>query len=111
MVITQPRSGSTWFVKYSDYFARCSGVVTTGEVMHPTILHEMSPAIFGKALYELPKHSDYLRYLRGVYDILANSEFSDERSIGLNVSETVRAVVRLVDLKWCVSPRVDRDSS
>lgn len=79
--------------------------------MHPKILHEMSPAIFGKALYELPKHSDYLRYLRGVYDILANSRFSDERSTDLNVSETVRAVVRYVDLRTWLSSHVDRDSS
>ena len=35
LVIAQPRSGSTWFAKYSAGLAGLDGVVTAGEVMHP----------------------------------------------------------------------------
>ncbi|KAH8047457.1 hypothetical protein JL722_13086 [Aureococcus anophagefferens] len=50
VVITQPRSGSTWFVKYSRLFAQCPGVVTAGE----------APLRF----------VDYVRYVRGTFDEL-----------------------------------------
>ncbi|KAH8095479.1 hypothetical protein JL720_2780 [Aureococcus anophagefferens] len=48
VVITQPRSGSTWFVKYSRLFAQCPGVVTAGEVLHPETLAEAAPRILGR---------------------------------------------------------------
>ena len=35
LVLTQPRSGSTWFCKYSANLAAFSGVVTAGEALHP----------------------------------------------------------------------------
>lgn len=73
VVITQPRSGSTWFVKYSAGFAKCAGVVTSGEIMHPRTLRELSPTILGKRV-ETCKHAEYLRYMRGVYDTLARGK-------------------------------------
>ena len=35
LVLTQPRSGSTWFCKYSANLAAFAGVVTAGEALHP----------------------------------------------------------------------------
>jgi len=35
LVLTQPRSGSTWFAKYSKGLAGQPGVVTAGEALHP----------------------------------------------------------------------------
>jgi len=70
VVITQPRSGSTWFVKYSRLFAQCPGVVTAGEVLHPETLAEAAPRILGRAAEAPLRFVDYVRYVRGTFDEL-----------------------------------------
>lgn len=49
-------------------------MMTWGEVMHPNMIRRLSPALLGKVLDEPPKHADYLRYVRGVYNSLALGE-------------------------------------
>eukprot|EP00635_Sarcinochrysidales_sp_CCMP3193_P000590 CAMPEP_0118890888 /NCGR_PEP_ID=MMETSP1166-20130328/1142_1 /TAXON_ID=1104430 /ORGANISM="Chrysoreinhardia sp, Strain CCMP3193" /LENGTH=554 /DNA_ID=CAMNT_0006829519 /DNA_START=217 /DNA_END=1881 /DNA_ORIENTATION=- len=74
VVLTQPRSGSTWFVKYSESFAKCSGVVTSGEIMHPAVLAKWSERVLGKRVRGTVKHAEYLRYLHGFYELLGRGE-------------------------------------
>lgn len=67
LVVTQPRSGSTWLVKFSEAFARLSGVVTLGEVMHPEIVEKKAPSLLGRAMDRKPSVDEYMRYVRGIY--------------------------------------------
>ena len=73
-VLTQPRSGSTWFVKYSEAFAKCSGVVTSGEIMHPAVVSKWSERVLGKRVEKSFEHADYLKYIGSVYESLASGE-------------------------------------
>ena len=43
LVVGQPRAGSTWLTKYSPLLARCPGVVTTGEALHPLTVERLAP--------------------------------------------------------------------
>ena len=47
LVVGQPRAGSTWLTKYSPLLARCPGVVTTGEALHPLTVERLAPQLLG----------------------------------------------------------------
>ena len=61
VVLTQPRSGSTWFVKYSELFAKMPGVVTRGEELHPDVVAKRTTKDLSLDIVE------YLKYVRNVY--------------------------------------------
>ncbi|KAJ1451496.1 hypothetical protein M885DRAFT_529521 [Pelagophyceae sp. CCMP2097] len=69
VVITQPRSGSTWFVKFSERFAQCPGMVTDGEVLHPAAMKKRSPSLLGKVVTD-PSFADYIKYVKGTFERL-----------------------------------------
>lgn len=76
LVLTVPRSGSTWLVKWSAEFAarrsRFNEVVTAGEVLHATQVKKRSPAALGYAAdASRLSVAEYLAYLRGTYALLA----------------------------------------
>ena len=47
LVVGQPRAGSTWLTKYSPLLARCPGVVSTGEALHPLTVERLAPQLLG----------------------------------------------------------------
>ena len=70
LVVGQPRAGSTWLTKYSPLLARCPGVVTTGEALHPLTVERLAPQLLGNdASAPLPL-PDYTAYVRGVFEKL-----------------------------------------
>ena len=70
LVVGQPRAGSTWLTKYSPLLARCPGVVTTGEALHPLTVERLAPQLLGNdASAPLPL-PDYTAYGRGVFEKL-----------------------------------------
>ena len=92
VVVTQPRSGSTWFVKFSGQLAKSNGVLTLGEVMHPEIVERKGMAILGKNVSKLGT-SDYVRYLQGIFDELERGDgWSGAEGKTVKSAKNVRAV-------------------
>ena len=55
------RRQSTWLTKYSPLLARCPGVVTTGEALHPLTVERLAPQLLGsEASAPLPL-ADYIQ--------------------------------------------------
>ena len=72
LILTTPRSGSTWLVKWSTAFAasasRFGEIVTAGEVLHA---HELARSV-GVASADDLALPEYLRYLRRTYAAVRN---------------------------------------
>lgn len=69
VVLTQPRSGSTWFTKYSENLAMVPGVVTAGEALHPDGVAKFR-ARTGSRTDPRDGLGSYLRYLKEAFDEL-----------------------------------------
>lgn len=69
LLLTQPRSGSTWFTKYSENLAKQGGVVTAGEVMHPDSVKRYR-ARTGSSTDPTASLASYFSYLKEQYDEL-----------------------------------------
>mmetsp|Transcript_23470 Transcript_23470/g.61280 ORF Transcript_23470/g.61280 Transcript_23470/m.61280 type:complete len:376 (+) Transcript_23470:123-1250(+) len=77
LVVGQPRAGSTWLTKYSPLLARCPGVVTTGEALHPLTVERLAPQLLGNdASAPLPL-PDYTAYVRGVFEKLEQGGWNE----------------------------------
>ena len=77
LVVGQPRAGSTWLTKYSPLLARCQGVVTTGEALHPLTVERLAPQLLGnEASAPLPL-ADYTAYVRGVFEKLESGGWNE----------------------------------
>ena len=69
LVLTQPRSGSTWFCKYSANLAAFSGVVTAGEALHPESVQRYRSRT-GRNADPDASLAGYLAYVADVYEEL-----------------------------------------
>ena len=77
LVVGQPRAGSTWLTKYSPLLARCPGVVSTGEALHPLTVERLAPQLLGnEASAPLPL-ADYTAYVRGVFEKLESGGWNE----------------------------------
>ncbi|KAK7242392.1 hypothetical protein SO694_00012452 [Aureococcus anophagefferens] len=68
LVLTQPRSGSTWFCKYSANLAAFSGVVTAGEALHPESVRRYRSRTGGAADPDASL-AGYLAYVADVFEL------------------------------------------
>ena len=77
LVIAQPRSGSTWLTKDAPLLARCPGVVSTGEALHPRTIERLSPQLLGHAAAAPLPLQDYTQYVRGVFQHLEKGGWNE----------------------------------
>ena len=73
LVVGQPRAGSTWLTKYSPLLARCPGVVTTGEALHPLTVERLAPQLLGNDAGTATS-CPTTRPVRGVFEKLESLE-------------------------------------